>query len=103
MTDRQTDGQTDARGKTICLPTLAGGRHNRHENIICASIVSHSVSLMYLIPFNCGSTISLVGKVPDGRGFEPHQGRGVLSLSKTLHLHCLGKRPNMTEKLLTGM
>ena len=23
--DRQTDGQTDARGKTICLPTLKGG------------------------------------------------------------------------------
>ena len=22
VTDRQTDGQTDARGKTICLPTL---------------------------------------------------------------------------------
>ena len=28
MTDRQTDRPTDARGKTICLPTLAGGRHN---------------------------------------------------------------------------
>ena len=25
MTDRQTDRQTDARGKTICLPTLSGG------------------------------------------------------------------------------
>ena len=25
VTDRQTDGQTDARGKTICLPTLTGG------------------------------------------------------------------------------
>ena len=25
MTDRQTDGRTDARGKTICLPTLSGG------------------------------------------------------------------------------
>ena len=25
MTDRQTDTQTDARGKTISLPTLAGG------------------------------------------------------------------------------
>ena len=24
MTDRQTDGQMDARGKTICLPTLKG-------------------------------------------------------------------------------
>ena len=23
--DGQTDGQTDARGKTICLPTLSGG------------------------------------------------------------------------------
>ena len=23
--DRQTDGQTDAQGKTICLPTLKGG------------------------------------------------------------------------------
>ena len=23
-TDRQTSGQTDARGKTICLPTLRG-------------------------------------------------------------------------------
>ena len=26
--DGQTDRHTDARGKTICLPTLAGGRHN---------------------------------------------------------------------------
>ena len=25
MTDRQTDRRTDARGKTICLPTLSGG------------------------------------------------------------------------------
>ena len=25
VTDRQTDGRTDARGKTICLPTLKGG------------------------------------------------------------------------------
>ena len=25
VTDRQTDGHTDARGKTICLPTLKGG------------------------------------------------------------------------------
>ena len=25
MTDRRTDGRTDARGKTICLPTLSGG------------------------------------------------------------------------------
>ena len=25
VTDRQTDGQTDALGKTICLPTLKGG------------------------------------------------------------------------------
>ena len=24
VTDRQTDGQTDARGKTICLPALRG-------------------------------------------------------------------------------
>ena len=28
MTDRQTDRPKDERGKTICLPTLAGGRHN---------------------------------------------------------------------------
>ena len=25
VTDRQTDGQTDAWGKTLCLPTLKGG------------------------------------------------------------------------------
>ena len=25
VTDRRTDKQTDARGKTICLPTLKGG------------------------------------------------------------------------------
>ena len=30
VTDRQTDGQTDARGKTICLPTLRG-RHNSYK------------------------------------------------------------------------
>ena len=28
VTDRQTDRQTDARGKTICLPTLKGGDIN---------------------------------------------------------------------------
>ena len=27
QTDTQTNRHTDARGKTICLPTLAGGRH----------------------------------------------------------------------------
>ena len=26
--DRQADGRTDARGKTICLPTLSGGDIN---------------------------------------------------------------------------
>ena len=39
MTDRQTDRptdlqthrHTDARGKTICLPTLTGGRHNESD------------------------------------------------------------------------
>ena len=25
LTNRQTDGQTDAQGKTTCLPTLKGG------------------------------------------------------------------------------
>ena len=37
-----------------------------------------------------GSTVSSVDRVPDsysqGRGFESHQGRGVVSLSKILHL-----------------
>ena len=28
MTDRRTDGQTGAREKTICLPTLSGGDIN---------------------------------------------------------------------------
>ena len=40
-----------------------------------------------------GSTVSSVGRVPDsrsqGRGIESHQGRGVVSFSKTLNLHCL--------------
>ena len=27
--DRETDPQTDARYKTICLPTLAGGRYSK--------------------------------------------------------------------------
>ena len=31
VTDRQTDGRTGARGKTICLPTLKGGGHNKVE------------------------------------------------------------------------
>ena len=35
MTDRQTDRQTDARGKTICLPTLKGG------DIISPDVTSH--------------------------------------------------------------
>ena len=34
MTDRQTDGRTDARGKTICLPTLKGGDIKRAIKII---------------------------------------------------------------------
>ena len=41
-----------------------------------------------------------------GGGFESHQGRRGVSLSKTLHLYCLvlvnpGKSSDMTEKLLT--
>ena len=32
-TDRQTDRQRDAQGKTICLPTLKGGRHNKYVRI----------------------------------------------------------------------
>ena len=40
-----------------------------------------------------------------GRGFEPHSGRRVVSLSKTYLLVIPRKRwlrPNMTEKLFTG-
>ena len=34
MTDGQTDRPTDGRkGKTICLPTLAGGRHNHFKHL----------------------------------------------------------------------
>ena len=39
QTDRQTSGQTDARGKTICLPTLRGGRHNETDGIFVDFIV----------------------------------------------------------------
>ena len=49
MTDRWTDGgtdrQTDARGKTICLPTLSGGdiitKHlNSNKNIASQTYMS---------------------------------------------------------------
>ena len=35
VTDRQTDGQTDAWGKTICLPTLKGGDIILNLIILC--------------------------------------------------------------------
>ena len=46
--DGQTDGQTDARGKTICLPTLKGGDIIKHQsNGHVAGIVSYIAYLMY--------------------------------------------------------
>ena len=39
VTDRQTDRQTDARGKTICLPTLKGGDI---KNKNCRNLVDES-------------------------------------------------------------
>ena len=68
MTDRQTDPQThrhtDARGKTICLPTLAGGRHNKSNQIsklqlrfialsLVYSLVSNSYKLSVKLCFKC--------------------------------------------------
>ena len=42
MTDRQTDGQSDARGKTIVLPTLAGttflGCSRAAYSVVCRPI-----------------------------------------------------------------
>ena len=43
VTDRQTEGQTDARGKTICLPTLKGG-----DIIIAKCYVSAMLKLSLL-------------------------------------------------------
>ena len=44
-------------------------------------------------PFAAGSTDSSVGRASDsrsqGRGFNHHLGPVVVSLSKTLHPHCL--------------
>ena len=34
VTDRQTDRQTDALGKTICLPTLKGGDINTYIDVL---------------------------------------------------------------------
>ena len=36
QTDGRTDRQTDTRGKTICLPTLTGGRHNYKDAFLYA-------------------------------------------------------------------
>ena len=54
--DRQTDRQTDARGKTICLPTLKGGDiiHLHKYKPLQSSIDLVSV----LLPFNMFQVIS---------------------------------------------
>ena len=56
VTDRQTDPQThrhtDARGKTICLPTLAGGRHNKSNQISKLQLRFISLSLVYSLVSN---------------------------------------------------
>ena len=54
---------------------------------------STSLPLTALVSiFFSESTDSSVGRASDsssqGRGFDPHLGRGVVSLSKTLHHHC---------------
>ena len=45
MTDRQTGGQTDARGKTICLPTLKGG----DINILVSSCSKNICFIQYIL------------------------------------------------------
>ena len=45
MTDGPTDRRTDARGKTICLPTLAGGRHNNFSN---NGLLKSNISVKYM-------------------------------------------------------
>ena len=45
MTDRQTDRQTDARGKTICLPTLKGGDIARRLILVDTCIKFREYSL----------------------------------------------------------
>ena len=42
MTDRRTDRRTDARGKTICLPTLKGGDIIPHDQ----SLGKHGAGLV---------------------------------------------------------
>ena len=65
----------------------------------------HNYIILLKIPNFLGNTFNSVGRVPfsrsQGRGFESHEGHGVVSLSKTLHLHCLKGlvQPDMTEKL----
>ena len=67
----------------------------------------HNHIILLKIPNFLGNTFNSVGRVPfsrsQGRGFESHEGHGVVSLSKTLHLHCLIGlvQPDMTEKLST--
>ena len=50
-------------------------------------------SFLQMSKFHMGSIDSSVGRASDswsqGRGFDPHSRHGVLSLSKTLHPHCL--------------
>ena len=55
--------------------------------------LSSAIYLMCLPRTVLGSTDISVGRVPDswsqGQGFESRQGCGVVSFSKTIHLHCL--------------
>ena len=45
--DARTDGWTDARGKTICLPTLSGGDIMR-----CTEEISDDVVAEYMYSFS---------------------------------------------------
>ena len=42
VTDRQTDEQTDTRGKTICLPTLKGGDININARVTVLALCMSS-------------------------------------------------------------
>ena len=50
MTDSQTDGQTDARGKTICLPTLKGGDIKTTNNCVSDTIITNGGPREQLFP-----------------------------------------------------
>ena len=94
MTDRQTDGQTDARGKTICLPTLSG------VDIITSHNTIIQVSFVCLFLFVCPHTPSrCLGAYLHRTWWDPVVSLGDLILKGQCHL---GHRSNFCFSEVVG-